>query len=215
MKETMLLSKNSTTYGNYEEYLEAQTSIGLSYESENYIWRDGQERYVKKMFSDLPRDIKIADIACGDGVGLECFKNLNFTSVEGFELSPDKAERARKYKYPIHEGDIHDLSFIEDEYYDIIYSSHTLEHLLDPLSVLSQFKRILKKNGDVYVVLPYGSETVIQREHWVHCGVENLSLDIEDGGETLKNKIQDIGFTVVDKKFDEYRESEIWLKLKL
>ena len=55
----------------------------------------------------------------------------------------------------------------------------------------------------------------MQQGHWVHCGIENLGLDVEDNGNTLEAKIQDIGFTVIDKKFDGYRESEIWLKIKL
>ena len=214
MNKEKLLSNNSAGYVNYTEYLESQTKVGLSLESENWLWLKGLELYIEKKLKNLPIDTKIADIACGDGVGLKHFRDLGFTSVEGFELSPDKAKKARAYGYPIHEKDIHNLNFIEDECYDVIYSSHTLEHLLDPLFVLDSFKRILKDDGKIFVVLPYGHETGLQRGHWVHCGVEALGLDVLDEGKTLINKIENIGYKVLNKQFENYRESEIWLDIE-
>ena len=209
-----LLSKTETTYETYDDYLEAQVHIGLSYESENALWKGGQKRYIEEELFLLERDLKIADIACGDGVGLECFRNLAFKNIEGFELCEEKAKRAEKWGYPVFQMDIHDLSRINNNRYDVIYSSHTLEHLLDPVSVLSQFKRILKDDGVIYIVLPYGEHTYLQEGHWVHCGVSTLGLNVKDEGKTLKMILRDSGFYILDTKFDSYRESEIWLKIK-
>ena len=109
-----LLSKNTTEYRSYIDYLEAQTIMGLSYESDNFLWSKGQERYIEEVFANVPEDACIADIACGDGVGLRCFKRLGFTNVEGFELSSDKVKKAKAYGYPIFLTDIHDLSMVKD-----------------------------------------------------------------------------------------------------
>ena len=44
-------------------------------------------------------------------------------------------------------GEQGDLSFIEDDEFDFLLSSHTLEHSANPLKVIFEFKRIIKKNG--------------------------------------------------------------------
>ena len=214
MNKEKLLAQTTTDYVNYFEYLQCQTVKGLSFESKNYLWSKGQELYVSEKLADLPRDIKLADMACGDGVGLQFFRALDFTDVEGFELSPEKIKKAEEYGYPVYEKDLHDLSDIEDKHYDVIYSSHTLEHLLDPIGVLREFKRILKNDGKVFIVLPYGRETAQQKGHFVHCGVEGLGLNVLDDGQTLINKLKKIDYEIVDKRLEKYREPEIWLELK-
>jgi ubiquinone/menaquinone biosynthesis C-methylase UbiE len=208
-----LLSKSTTEYESYDDYLEAQTKVGLSYESDNLLWSKGQERYIEKVLAGLPKDSYIADIACGDGVGLKYFKKLGFTDVEGYELSLDKVKKAKVHGYSVFATDIHDLSMIKDNNYDVIYSSHTLEHLIDPVSTLREFKRILKKDGQIFIVLPYGKMTLVQGKHKVHCGVENLGLNIDDEAGTLEEIIKGLGFSVKNKKFDNFREEEVWLEL--
>jgi len=208
-----LLSKSTTEYESYNDYLEAQTKMGLSYESDNFLWTKGQERYIEKVFANVPKDSHIADIACGDGVGLKYFKKLGFTNIEGFELSLSKAEKAKVHGYPVFTIDIHDLSMVEDNNYDIIYSSHTLEHLIDPISTLKEFKRILSNTGKIFIVLPYGEQTLLQGKHWIHCGVESLGLNIDDKAGKLESIIEELGFNIENKKFDNFREEEVWLEL--
>ena len=46
------------------------------------------------------------------------------------------------------------ISFINNESYDFILSSHQLEHVANPIKALFEFRRILKKNGILILVLP-------------------------------------------------------------
>lgn len=46
------------------------------------------------------------------------------------------------------------ISFINNESYDFILSSHQLEHVANPIKALFEFKRILKKKGILILVLP-------------------------------------------------------------
>lgn len=53
-------------------------------------------------------------------------------------------------------GTMTDLSMIEDESFDAVYSSHNIEHLFihDALVAVKEFNRILKKTGYVMIICP-------------------------------------------------------------
>jgi SAM-dependent methyltransferase len=46
------------------------------------------------------------------------------------------------------------LSQIKDESYDFLITSHTIEHLANPLKALHEWKRVLKKEGVMLIVFP-------------------------------------------------------------
>ena len=52
-----------------------------------------------------------------------------------------------------------DLKEIEDNKYDFVLSCHNLEHFANPLKALYEWKRILKKNGYLILVLPNKKKT--------------------------------------------------------
>ena len=50
--------------------------------------------------------------------------------------------------------DATDLSSFEDRSFDFIINSHILEHLTNPVKALMEWKRIVKKGGFIYFVVP-------------------------------------------------------------
>ena len=51
------------------------------------------------------------------------------------------------------------LEKIKDEQYDFILSCHSLEHVANPLKALFEWRRVLKPNGALIIVLPYKEAT--------------------------------------------------------
>jgi SAM-dependent methyltransferase len=51
-------------------------------------------------------------------------------------------------------GEGANLNFIDDCRYDFLLSSNNLEHLANPIKALLEWKRILRKNGFIILVLP-------------------------------------------------------------
>jgi len=51
-------------------------------------------------------------------------------------------------------GEATDLSEIADEQYDFLLSSHSLEHVANPLKALKEWFRILKPKGKLILILP-------------------------------------------------------------
>lgn len=51
-------------------------------------------------------------------------------------------------------SDAVDLSAIGDESYDLLISSHVIEHIANPLKALVEWRRVLRKGGRIVVVAP-------------------------------------------------------------
>ena len=211
---------NGPKFKSYNEYIEWQTFKGCSFESLNEHWKQGQKNYILNNFDELDRNLKIADICSGDGVGLEFFKELGFTHVVGFEIADNKIEMSKKYGFTIENHDLCKDNFDSkyDDFFDILYSSHTLEHVLNPEYSIKNMLKMLKPNGLFYLVLPYPNAICadITHEHgyMVHCGSMPLGLHLYDNAETTENLLKTMNMEIVSKKFDSFREQEVWFILK-
>src|SRR5882762_3162326 len=56
-----------------------------------------------------------------------------------------------------------DLSAIADEQYDFVAASHVLEHSANPLRAVQEWKRVLKPDGALLVIVPYKYGTFDRR----------------------------------------------------
>jgi SAM-dependent methyltransferase len=194
----------------YEEYLKIQIQDNDIEEDMYPKWVEGQYRYVQNAFASVDRTAKILDIACGSGVGLTCLKKMGFTDVVGVELRTQKVDKAVKIGFPVHTVDMHDLSIFPDNLFDIVYSSHTLEHAYEPSKVLFEFYRILKSQALLKVVLPYPDNGTLK----VHGAKFELGTATLDDGHTIIAYFQTHGFELIDKHYDTFREPEIWLTFR-
>ena len=194
----------------YELYADLQKNRYQSFESEHPHWEQGQRRFIARHFTDMPRDAAILDVACGDGVGLRCFSEMGFTRVTGVEFNSAKAERARHIGYTVHGADMHDLSCLADRSFDVVYSSHTIEHAYYPRRALKELTRVLRRDGDLIVVLPYpdmGTEN-----DPAHGAKYELGTNVHDGGMKVVSFFARRGLRLTAKEFDDFREPEIWLR---
>lgn len=82
--------------------------------------------------------------------------NVNFSNNTVWEgrlqdNSPFEIENARGIQY-IKEAT--ELSGIEDSRYSFLLSSHTLEHIANPIKAILEWKRVIKVNGYLLLILP-------------------------------------------------------------
>jgi len=96
---------------------------------------------------------KLLDIGCGNGYFLAQMRDLGW-DVVGVEPDPNAVKVAKEeYDLNVFCGAIEEIKFPENSF-DVITMNHVIEHVLDPITLLSECKRILKPNGKLIVITP-------------------------------------------------------------
>jgi hypothetical protein len=85
---------------------------------------------------------------------------INVTS--GWETAIEGKNRFNWFLFK--KGDIYfedatALNKIDDNKYDFVICSNVLEHIANPLKALHEFKRVIKKNGFIVILVPYYKHT--------------------------------------------------------
>jgi|GEM_PF-2810037 len=119
------------------------------------IEHDHRERY--DLVCQYSRGLNVLDFACGVGYGSKMIaKYGNAKSVLGCDLSQDAI------RYAQHRNKCDNLEFkvenaelyLKEEFYDLIVSFETIEHLPEPERFLDNVQRNLKKEGLFIVSTP-------------------------------------------------------------
>ena len=119
------------------------------------IIRDAEWR---KIANHIPKNSKFLDVGCGTGYSLmRASQDLN-CEVEGIDADPGSHGVGRFLKnmvdtVPIKQGFAENLPH-ENETFDVVYSSHVLEHVNDEAKSLAEMKRVLKKDGVLIIGMP-------------------------------------------------------------
>jgi 2-polyprenyl-3-methyl-5-hydroxy-6-metoxy-1,4-benzoquinol methylase len=96
---------------------------------------------------------KLLDVGCGNGDLLSKFRNLGW-NVQGQDTDIKAKEFAEKnYNLTVHLGTLEQIDFV-DNTFDAIIINHVIEHILDPIALLSECYRILNPGGILVAVTP-------------------------------------------------------------
>ena len=192
----LIRSNPRMTEEEYRNFYESDT-YGFLYESENieeYFRKkfDEPDKYnndgknilerVKK-FKQVDESVNILEFGCGAGYNLMPFLKEG-ANCTGIDYSKIGGEIGREYGLNILQGG---LEKVEGRY-DIIMMCHVLEHFLDPIATLKQFKSHLTSDGLLYISVPnmeiFGLGQ-IQNAHTYYFVPDNFKYFTECAG--LKN----------------------------
>lgn len=101
------------------------------------------------------RGKKILDLGCGDGRTGSALVSHN--DVYGIDLSEKAVEEAKKKGVKAQVGDVALGLPFSDETFDVVLIKDVLEHVFDPLGLLQEARRVLKRGGFLFCVLPNGA----------------------------------------------------------
>ena len=129
-------------------------SIGIS------RWTTSKEYIDKKtpLFKDLLSRVqmmknggKILDVGCGIGLFLKLARENEYEAY-GVDISDEDVKYAReKFRLNVHLGDLIEANYPE-EFFDVVTMWDVIEHLADPLYHFKEIKRILKKDGYLFIL---------------------------------------------------------------
>jgi SAM-dependent methyltransferase len=104
---------------------------------------------------------KLLELGVGNGETLTKFLDWGW-DAEGLDFDPKAVEVCKKVGLKVEEGDLTSRSF-KSETFDAMFSSHVLEHVSEPLVLMMESVRVLKRGGVFVAVTPNGNSAL----HWL------------------------------------------------
>jgi SAM-dependent methyltransferase len=100
------------------------------------------------------------EIGGPSGTGRTIYENANSMDNVIFSKHTVWSNHTDTYRYfenkvgSVIINDATTITNIKDSAYDFIFASHTLEHIANPIKALFEWKRIIKKDGYIILILP-------------------------------------------------------------
>jgi SAM-dependent methyltransferase len=158
------------------------------------------------------RNNRLLDIGCGNGSLLEAARRAGW-QAEGLEVSAPAAEFVRAQGFKVFKGQLEDASY-PDDHFDIVTASELIEHVFDPLNMLTRVARIMRPGGLFWATTPNArsfSSRVLGVKWSTVCPPEHLQLFSTSGIRKLTEKA---GFRNVRVKSRGCNPFEIWHVLR-
>ncbi|MGY8993668.1 MAG: class I SAM-dependent methyltransferase [Rhodospirillales bacterium] len=115
---------------------------------------------------------RVLEIGCGYGDKLLLFRRLGF-SIVGQEANVTRAALCRRLGIPVIEHDVAEEGELDQSGpFDLIYSTHVLEHVTNTVDHMKGFCRLLREGGYVFIEVPdfWQGEGLIRQTHGIaHC----------------------------------------------
>jgi SAM-dependent methyltransferase len=141
-----------------------------------------------RSFCTLASGARVLDVGCGQGVALRHFTEMGVEAT-GITLNAVDVAECRRLGYNVLEMDQSFLDFPDGEF-DLVWCRHCLEHSIFPYLTLSEFNRVLKPGGWLYVEVPAPDTSCQHQTNQNHYSVLGKSM--------LASLIVRSGFRVVD-----------------
>ena len=112
---------------------------------------------IPNILEALPRERNVLDVGCGSGVHGEEMKRIHGHRVVGVDLSESSIEKARTRLAEAYVADVTRpelYPFFGKRQFDVILFSDILEHLYDPMDVLTRHYKLLAPGGRILISLP-------------------------------------------------------------
>lgn len=196
-------------------YQEGKGSYDIEYSTAEieYFNAKIEQRWniVKPAFA---RPGSMLDVGCGEGYALSYFKKLGWT-VRGLDYSRAGLLSKNGHCAPdLLDGDVFQLLQNEEEAgntYDLIWLQNVLEHVIDPVALLSSLRHLIKPDGVLVVTVPNDfselqlraiSGEIVSKPYWV-APPDHLSYFSKDsllaiGQRTAWNSFEIVGDVPVD-----------------
>lgn len=126
--------------GYSSKYWEFQRRIGGS-NVHSIIQKHRFQKFIKKTDTVL-------DFGCGGGYTL---KEIDCKIKFGIEINPYATEKARSNGINVRKR----IEELESDFFDIIISNSALEHVANPMEILMECFRVLKKDGMIIFSVPH------------------------------------------------------------
>ena len=133
-----------------------------SKDRENLLYSEGKRvlisteelHMIEMLKKSIKSDQSLLDVGCGSG---EMTKELATLGLEtsGVDFSEVAIDLAKKNNVDGYVCDIDKGLNFNDKKFDFVWAGDVIEHVFDPIFVISECARVLKDNGTFYATIPH------------------------------------------------------------
>lgn len=175
----------------------------MDYENKPHDYYD---KIRHEMLKYLPQDAnKIIDVGCGNGAFAKVVKEKTNAEVWGVEYMQKEADVAKNVLDKVFAGPIEsNLDALPQDFFDVVFFNDVLEHLVDPYTVLLQFKEKMAPNGIIISSIPnirYHNSLIkfLKKKDWEYqeAGVMDKTHLRFFTNKSIKRMYEEAGYDVV------------------
>ena len=122
------------------------TNSGFSYPEKRWEWNACRD-LAAVLQSRRKSSITVIDVGCGTGAFLELLKQIPKVQAIGIEHNPDVVDLCRNGGLNVILSDLDELKKQHAKHIDIFTFWHVVEHVADPVGMLSQARDLLRIGG--------------------------------------------------------------------
>lgn len=153
---------------------------------ENNWWFRARRDIIFRLLTKFDKNSKILDVGCSGGPLLLEMKNRGFDNNYGVDISTDAISLCKKRGLQnVFVSDATKLNFQDNEF-DIVIASDVLEHIKDDQSAISEWNRVLRPGGILFVFVPafnsLWSEHDILNQHFRRYSKKSLVNLVSNNG---------------------------------
>lgn len=133
----------------------------LASEREDMLYREGkrcaiaeEENYMMSLLGETSEEKSLLDLGCGTGEISKALQGIGYTT-KGLDFSSEAIKIGQANELDCDIADLDQGIPVEDDSYDIVWAGDVIEHVFDPILVLSEVSRVMKSDGKFYATIPY------------------------------------------------------------
>lgn len=147
---------------------------------------------------------KFLDVGCATGFFINGIRNHSKWDVYGTDFGESAVRFARERLHlDVRQGDLADARFA-DAYFDYVHVNNVLEHVLNPMPLLEECRRIIKPDGVFFLSVPNGFNDSLDLIDFNR--VEQKPARSKNGhifffpARTLLMMLEQVGFEIMTRK---------------
>ncbi|MCX7877905.1 MAG: class I SAM-dependent methyltransferase [Ignavibacteria bacterium] len=143
---------------NFEQWNEEHAlkhDLDKFYNHPNPLFRYIENKRIRKLIelAEINKDDKVLEVGCGAGHILERVPRGKLYGIDISEIQVKRAKMRLGDKAEIIKSAGEEIPF-EDKFFERILCSEVIEHVLDPIPLLKEMKRVLKDSGILSLSIP-------------------------------------------------------------
>ena len=164
--------------------------------------------WIEERLDRLPVTGPVLDLGCGRGLWMERLARRGLAPV-GIERELDRATRAARYG-PVVSGDAAELPF-RDGAAGLVWCTHVLHHLADPVRVLAEVRRVLRPGGTLILAETVEDNPLLRAGRRLHDSWDGVGIHARFTARSLLDDVAAAGLEPVEHRQHSLLSFAAWL----